>query len=124
MPRYFYYASRDITYPEGENDMETDFHTRADATLDAFEAALEPYDQDGTLELERSDDALSLSMASGKVYLISKHAASQQVWVASPLSGGLHFRAEGTGWVLPDGQRLEALVAEELSQLSGVIIRL
>ncbi len=71
---------------------ETLYHTIADATLmhcfdqleDAFEA--------GTLDdMELTDGVLSLLTESGKTFILSKQTPLRELWLASPVSGGLHF---------------------------------
>ncbi len=97
---------------------ETRYHAITDATLmhcfdqldDAFEA--------GALEdLDLTGGVLTIMAESGRVYLMSKHAPSQQLWLASPVSGGLHFSYDETEqrWYLPDGRLLYDLLRSELA---------
>lgn len=103
------------------------YHDRANATLAACAAALEPAFEDGTLdELDLQGDILTIIPArSGRTYLLTKHAASQQVWLASPITGGLHFRWEETTqtWRLNDGETVTQRLQREL-QAEGVSVTL
>ena len=101
---------------------DTAFHTRADATLLTVMDALDPHDAVGALEADLMDGVLTIECPGGQQIVVSKHAASGQVWLSSPISGGLHFAAqpEGEGWQLPDGRTLTAVLAEELQSLAGV----
>jgi iron donor protein CyaY len=99
---------------------ETDFHRLADQWLKQAEAALEEADAGGALELEYQNDALTILFPSGKTLLISKHATTRQLWLASPLSGGLHFIYGDGQWKLQDGRTLEQVVRQELKTLGGI----
>jgi frataxin len=97
---------------------ETDFHRRADTMLAAILDQLEPRYEAGALEeLELQGGILTLRTDAGRCFVISKHAPSRQLWLASPFSGGLHFTADATGqWQLADGTELKALLLKELTQ--------
>ncbi len=98
---------------------ETRYHALADATLAHCFKQLEAAYEHGTLdELELQGGILTMRAASGRVYLLSKHAPSQQLWLASPVSGGLHFSSHGNdapAWQLPDGTPLFTLLRRELA---------
>ncbi|NBO19093.1 MAG: iron donor protein CyaY [Proteobacteria bacterium] len=99
---------------------ESDFHRMADAELAALADALEGADAKGQLELEEAGGVLTVVLPGGKTLVISKHAPSGQIWLSSPVSGGLHFAQAGGRWQLPDGRELRSLLAAELKQLAGV----
>ena len=92
------------------------FHTHATACLQALAQWLEPYDNTGALELEEEEDALTLTLPDGKIYVINIHNAAQEVWLASPISGGHHFRWDGTHWSMRSGQELRALLHMEIEE--------
>lgn len=96
---------------------ETTYHGFADRTLDALAAALEPFYDSGAIEeLDAQGGMVNIVALSGRVYLVSKHTASRQIWFASPVSGGLHFSyapADGC-WRLSDGRSLEMVLMSEL----------
>jgi frataxin len=102
---------------------ETEFHQFADKTLALLLEIFELADGEGALEPELEASGLSVQLPAGKSYLISKHAASKQLWVASPVSGGLHFvHQEDGSWRLKDGRELTAFVREEIAALSGIAL--
>ena len=70
---------------------ETAFHGAADKTLAHLGATLEPFDQNGTLEVEYQAGVMTIALENGKQFLISKHAPTRQLWLSSPVSGGWHF---------------------------------
>jgi len=97
---------------------ETRYHAIADATLMHCYDQLEDAFESGAIEeLELQGGILTIQPLSGKIYLLSKHAPSRQLWLASPASGGLHFTFhEGEQhWHLPDSTLLYALLRRELA---------
>lgn len=92
--------------------------------LESLADALEEVDASGAAEVELVDGILTIAFNSGKQLVISCHAPSQQIWLASPLSGGLHFSGVGgfTQWQLPDGRSLAEVLAAEIKQLGKLDI--
>lgn len=96
---------------------ETHFHAIADATLNHLHDQLEEAFDKGALdELELFDGVLEIKSASGKTWIVNKHEASRQIWLASPTSGGLHFSFDHDTqqWLLPDERNLKLVLADEL----------
>lgn len=101
------------------------YHAIADATLMHCFDQLEDAYEAGTLEdLALEGGILTITALSGRVYLLSKHAPSLQLWYASPVLGGLHFTFdEGEKrWHLPDGRLLYALLREEMHNESVAVV--
>lgn len=93
---------------------ETEFHRLADETLTALSEGLEPAFESGALdELELASGILTIEV-SGKTIIVSKHAASREIWLASPSAGGLHFAYNAPHWQLADGRTLSAILSAEL----------
>lgn len=101
---------------------ESQFHRQADGTLDAIALALETADGDGSLDVELAGGVLTIVFPSGKQLVLSKHAPSRQLWLSSPLSGGLHFPWNGQSWQIADGAGLIEQLAQELRQMGGLTI--
>lgn len=99
---------------------DSDFHRVADATLARLADRLDDADASGALDVELLSGVLTIGLPAGKTVVVSKHGPSRQVWVSSPVSGGLHFSWDGQAWLLADGTEMEALLADELGRLSGV----
>lgn len=99
---------------------EADFHASVERFLEALFEQLEDQDDDGVLDIDLQDGVLVVE-ASGHELAVTRHAPSQQVWLSSPLSGGLHFSPadHGRDWKLPDGRRLSVVLGEELSMITG-----
>lgn len=94
------------------------YHTKADAALGALTEALEEADAQGALDMEYAGGMLTICVPSGKQLVVSKHAASGQIWLASPVSGGLHFSYDGVAWRLADGRTLGEVLSHELQTLA------
>ncbi len=104
---------------------DTTYHRLADQTLAHLADALEAAYDDGKLEdLELEGSVLTIITAAERTLVVSKHAPSQQIWLASRQSGGLHFSAgENGGWQLSDGRTLDAVLAHELAH-DGIAVTL
>lgn len=100
---------------------ESEFQECADTFLENLFEQLEEQDEDGALEIDLENGVLILE-AGSRQFVLSKHAPTQQIWLSSPLSGGLHFEAADAGrdWKLKDGRRLSVVLGEELAMLTGV----
>jgi iron donor protein CyaY len=101
---------------------ETEYHQKSEDILNRLQIVLEPFDQNGDIEIEYQGGILTIALQSGKQLLVSKHTTSRQIWLSSPVSGGLHFSYKNAQWVLPDGRRLEAVLRAELEQLAGLSV--
>lgn len=96
----------------------TTYHRLASATLESLQVRWEESYNAGKLEeCELTGGILTLVSAAGKTWVVSQHEASQQLWLASPISGGLHFEyVEATQqWQLKDGRELVSLLQRELA---------
>lgn len=103
----------------------TDFQHLATLELERLAHAIENADEDGQLEVDWENGVLCLSLPDGRQYMLHPHHASRQLWVASPVRGGLHFSlnaAEGK-WRLADGQELWHILAEELQLEAGIALQ-
>lgn len=103
---------------------EYDFHRLGNAALESFEETLEEADARGALDMEYENGAITIRLPSGKSWLISKHTPNRQIWLASPVSGGLHFSYDAAKkqWLLPDGRELAAILSDELKAVGQIIM--
>lgn len=102
---------------------ESHFHELADEFLEALAAEIELTDEEMLIDVDLTQGILTLELDSGQQYVISKHAPSKQVWLSSPISGGLHYDYSETSetWELAkDGSRLDELLTEELYQHTSI----
>ena len=101
---------------------ETLFNSLANPFLESIFEEIEEKDVDMLIDADLNDGILTLELDSGQQYVVSKHAPSKQVWLSSPLSGGLHYdyNDDTESWELTkDGSRLNELLTKELYQLTG-----
>lgn len=84
-----------------------------------------------TLDSAIGDDAdvdfengmLTVELEDGRQYVINQHAASQEIWVSSPLSGAAHYAFDqeaGTWLSTRSGDVLGQSLQREFKQLFGV----
>ncbi len=100
----------------------TTFDSLADSFLETIFEAIEEQDTEMVIDADLNDGILSLELNTGQEYVISKHAPSKQIWLSSPVSGGLHydFNEQTESWELTrDGSQLDELLSLELYQLTG-----
>ena len=103
------------------NDIRMDeatYHRISEETLNHLADVLEEADARGDLEVEYQDGILTITLESGKQLLVSKHGVTKQLWLSSPISGGLHFAWDGSAWSLADKRILQDVLASELKQLA------
>ena len=103
------------------------FHAFANATLMHIYDQLEPAYDEGDLEEVDYDEGagiLTIITPDNVTFIISKHGPSTQLWLASPISGGLHFshNPDQQDWVLPDGRTLKSVLAADLQQAARIHI--
>lgn len=97
---------------------ETLYHTIADATLaHCYDQLDNAFERGAIDDLELQNGILSIVTEQGTTFILSKHAPSRQIWLASPVSGGLHFSYDGATqhWVLPNADALYEVLRNELA---------
>lgn len=110
-------------YYDGYMLEESQFHELADAFLESLLSEIETVDEEMVIDADLTQGVLTLELDSGQEYVISKHEPSRQVWLSSPLSGGLHYdynEARDRWELKKDGTRLDERLMEELYQLTGI----
>lgn len=104
---------------------EKHYHTIADATLmHCFDQLDNAYDNGALEDLELEAGILTITATTGRTFVLSKHAPSLQLWLASPLSGGLHFRFDEAErlWALTDGRKLYDVLRADLKQAGVEVV--
>ncbi len=93
-----------------------DFHKLASSSLDNLANALDELDSDGIIEVEYQNDIITITTQQKKQFIVNKHSPSNQIWLSSPISGGLHFSYNGTdkNWQTVDGKVLEQVLKHDL----------
>jgi iron donor protein CyaY len=90
------------------------FDTLAEQMLEKISDAIERVRPDADYDLEHG--ILSIVLPGGVQVIINKQSIAQEIWVASPASGGHHFRLDDEDWVSTrdPGRTLSALLSSEL----------
>src|SRR5262245_43158234 len=102
------------------------FEATADATLARLMEAVERAAGDA-VDAELVGGILTLELEEGGIYQLNKHAANREIWLSSPVSGAWHFAwSDGDrAWrSTRGGDRLEDLLARDLSESLGEVIAL
>lgn len=93
---------------------ESQFQSLTATTLARLHDALEPaYDSGALEELDLQTGILTIITESGKTFVVSAHGPSKEMWLASPLSGGLHFIWDGSQWS-KNGETLDFVLSRDL----------
>ncbi|KAI0296591.1 Frataxin-like domain-containing protein [Russula brevipes] len=82
---------------------------------------------DSSLEVEYHSGVLTLDLGQRGTYVINKQPPNKQIWLSSPVSGPKRFNFDTATrrWVDGrSGERLEALLNEELKTSLGVECRI
>ena len=93
----------------------TDFNQMADRKLEELQDHIESLLE--SAEVDLLDETLTVILESGGQYIINKHNPTQQIWVASPVSGAHHFRydTQDQQWInVRTSQILDDLLDQEL----------
>lgn len=104
----------------------TAFLTHAHATLQHLTDRLDIAVETGALEdVLLTSDMLTIQTVTGRTFVVSLHASTHQMWLASPVSGGLHFSYNETvcDFTLANGRTIRQILQHDLLE-SGVTIML
>jgi len=97
---------------------ETLFLQEAHKTLKTLLESLE--EAEGDFDVEESPEGLTVDFADGKQLLVTKHSASKQLWVSSPISGASHYTLADGSWQNTRGEGiLEDLVLGDVAKISS-----
>jgi len=102
---------------------ESDFHVIANATLGVMFETLERADAAGEIDVEFQDGVMTIELEDGRQLIVSKHTPSRQLWLSSPVSGGLHFSSDAAEWKLADGRTLAGILSAELRSLANIEVK-
>lgn len=72
------------------NDIE--FRHQVQSTLQFLEESLEQQLDDQS-DIDAREESLQITLSSGQTWLLNRHSPSHELWLSSPIKGGLHF-----GW--------------------------
>lgn len=102
------------------------FADLAEETLERLFDALDAAIGDDA-DVDFDNGILTVELEDGRQYVINQHAASQEIWLSSPISGAAHyaFDAEAGTWLSTrGGEVLNQTLKNEFGQLLGTGITL
>lgn len=100
--------------------MEKDtFSELAEEVLARIAQQIELQDREYKIDLEILGDILSIKIPAGE-YVVNKHSAAREVWLASPVSGPYHFAYAEGRWKNKKGIELLSLLSKELSTVTKI----
>lgn len=92
----------------------TQFSVIANRTLCELVDIIETKDIEGSIDVDFLGDIINLTTIKG-IFVINKHSAAQEIWLASPVSGPYHFSYINNQWENKTGQKLHEVLKEELN---------
>ena len=70
------------------------FKTLVHSTWEYWQKHLDRFPE---IDWEETEESMTILMPDGRKYLFNRHTGMQQLWMASPISGGRHFSLMGQG---------------------------
>ena len=92
---------------------ETEFTQLAKQTLSMIADTIEIADVEGHIDMDFDSDMINLKSEHG-IFVINKHSAAREIWLASPISGPYHFFYKDKKWQNKDNVYLFDILAREL----------
>lgn len=106
---------------------EIDFRHRVSETFHALEESLE-YQLDPQTDIDAREESLQITLVSGQIWLLNRHTPSQEIWLSSPLKGGLHFSwcSQNQQWISTRSSQDELFdfLEKDLSSTLGSVLQL
>lgn len=93
-----------------------DFTKIAEQKIEEIFLLIEDKDDNNIVEADFLGDVLSIKTKLGE-FVINKHSASKQIWLASPISGPSHFSYKKNKWLNSKNINLDELLTAEFEQL-------
>jgi len=97
--------------------LEKDFLEISEQELINLADLIEHNDKSSIFDVEYSDGILNINVfASGQIYVINKHSASQKIWFSSPIFGANYFsfNQEQKKWLDDKKRELKEFLLTEL----------
>lgn len=98
---------------------DTNFEKIAAKSLEYIADTIETTDEEGTLDVDYLSDILKIETSKGP-FIINKHSAARQMWLASPISGPYHFDPKDGKWINRDEIDLYELLNTELKEFLDI----
>jgi frataxin-like iron-binding protein CyaY len=97
-----------------------DVASKAIAVLDYLETTLLEQDTKCLLDIERPEQEALQIIHQNSMHLLNVRSSLSQIWLSSPLSGPSHFNYHDAKWTTSKGLKLEKILSNEISELTGM----
>jgi CyaY protein len=98
---------------------ESNFESKALKAIEYIADTIEERDEDYLFDVDFLSEILKLTTPKGE-YVINKHSAAKQIWLASPISGPYHFSLKDNHWINKDNIDLYCLLSEEFQEFFNI----
>lgn len=98
------------------------FEKSAVKALSYITDTVEESDEEYILDVNSQSDILKIETPKGP-FIINKHSAAKQVWLASPISGPYHFDPKDGKWINRDNIDLYQLLNNELKEFIDIELK-
>jgi iron donor protein CyaY len=92
------------------------FDISAMILMNELSSQIENQDTNFEVDIEFSNEVLKLEV-SGKVFVINKQTPTEEIWLASPISGPYHFSYSSGEWIDKKNNNLRSIIQSEISTL-------
>lgn len=99
------------------------FEITSKKTLTQIAEKIEEQDKLYEVEIDFKDGVLNLEIQ-GKIFVLNKQSPSQEIWLASPISGPSHFKYKNNAWLNSKNQDLFETLSKDLSLLLNKTVTL
>ena len=89
------------------------FSYLADKVLDKIVETIESKDINCEIDIDNHGDLIELNTENG-IFVINKHSAAMEIWLASPISGPHHFGYKNNSWQSSNGLELFEVLTKDL----------
>ncbi|MGI4775797.1 MAG: iron donor protein CyaY [Janthinobacterium lividum] len=93
---------------------DTEFSKLSKQTLFNIVTIIEEIDKQCSIDIDFDSEIINLDTKDG-VFVINKHSAAKEIWLASPISGPYHFSYNNGNWCSKYGIDLFEILEQELN---------
>ena len=106
---------------------EIEFRHQVCEALQLLEEHLEQQ-LDYQADIDAHEESLQITLLSGQTWLLNRHIPSREIWLSSPIQGGIHFRwcVQKQCWVSTRSSQDELFdfLEKDLSSVLGFALQL
>ena len=105
---------------------ENEYQTMVEGLLSRLAETIEDADAARALSVEYMSGILEITLKDDRQYVINMHKPTQQIWMASPVSGASYFVYDPAvkAWRSKKGPLLLDMLEQELAAVAGMKVKL